>query len=103
MESFMEPGEELAAKQAAQYTNRQEEARPTCAPLPVFGQASRGHDAVHVRMMDECLTPGVEDGEESEFGTQMFRIQGDLLQRTGRGTQQQIIEKGRILKSERSE
>jgi hypothetical protein len=43
-------------------------------------------------MMDEGLAPGVEDGKESEAGSEVARVGGDLLKRPGRGTQQEIVD-----------
>ena len=39
------------------------------------------HDAVHVRMADQGLSPRVEDAEETDLGAEMARIGGDLEQR----------------------
>jgi hypothetical protein len=74
---------ELAPKQPAQHANRQEEPGPARVPTPVLGQTSSRHDAVDVRMMDECLAPGMEDSEEAETGAEMLRVVGDLLKRLG--------------------
>jgi hypothetical protein len=35
-------------------------------------------------MVNECLAPGVKDGEEPEAGTEVARVLGDLLKRLGR-------------------
>ena len=32
---------------------------------------------MHMGMMQESLSPGVENGEEADLGTQMLRIRGD--------------------------
>jgi hypothetical protein len=42
-------------------------------------------------MMNQLLAPGVEDGEETQLGAQMFRIGGDGAERRGRGLEQQIV------------
>ena len=54
-------------------------------------------------MMDERLTPGMEDGEEPEPGTEMFRVQGDLLKRRGHRAHQEVVQDPLVLKHERRE
>jgi hypothetical protein len=64
-EGVAETGDELAPEQPTQYANRQEEPRSARVPAPVLGQTSSRYNAVDVRMMDKCLTPGMEDREEA--------------------------------------
>jgi hypothetical protein len=45
--------------------------------MAIGREAAAGHDAVKVGMVEQVLTPGVEDGEESDARTQMLRIGGD--------------------------
>lgn len=52
-------------------------------------------------MVDERLTPGVEDGEEAEACTEVSGVLGDLLKRLGNGTEQQIVDDPRVLERER--
>ena len=57
-ERFMELGQELAAEEPAQHADGQEKAgtaRTPCASI--FGQSTRRHHTVDVRMMDERLAP----------------------------------------------
>ncbi len=59
-ERFMEPGQELAAEEPAQHADGQEEAGPTRTPrASIFGQSTRRHHTVYVRVMDERLAPGM--------------------------------------------
>ena len=58
---------------------------------------------MYVWMMDERLTPGMEDGEEAEPGTEMFRVQGDLLKRLSNRAHQEIVKDLLVLKHERRE
>ena len=103
-ERLTESGQELAAEQPAQHAHRQEEAGPARSPrASVLAQSTRRHHTVHVRMVDERLAPGMQDGEESEAGTEMLRVVGDLLKRTGRAAEQEIVDEARVLKRERRE
>jgi hypothetical protein len=98
----METGQELATEQPAQHADRQEEAGAACPPrASVLAQTTGRYDAVDVGMMDERLAPGMEDGKEPEPGTEMLRVLGDLLERTSRGAEQEIVDDGRVLKRER--
>ncbi len=54
-------------------------------PRMVQCQTAGGNDTMNVRMMLEFLVPGVQDAEESDLGTEVLRIAGDLDQRLGTG------------------
>ena len=83
-ERFMEPGHELAAEQPAQHADGQEEAGPAGPPrASVLAQSTGRHHTVYVRMVDERLAPGMEDGEAPEPGAELPRVRGDPLKRTG--------------------
>lgn len=104
LEGMLQLGQELAPEESAEHTDGKEEARSTGLPgVPVVGEAPCGDDAVHVGMVDEGLAPGVEDGEEAEAGAEVTGIGGDLLERAGGTAQEEIIEDGRILESQRRE
>jgi len=47
-----------------------------------------GYHAMDMGMMLEPLIPGVQDAEESYFGTKMLRVAGDLAERFGTGPEQ---------------
>ena len=65
-------------EQAREYQYRQEEAFPTGHPLrPVGRQPATGHDAVHVGMMGQRRTPGVQDQRRTDLRAQMLRVGGD--------------------------
>jgi hypothetical protein len=84
-ERVFEPCYELAAEEAAEHAHREEEARSAGLPsASIVGQASCWDHTVHVRMVNECLAPGVEDGEEPEAGAEVAWVLGDLLKRLGR-------------------
>jgi len=55
---------------------------------------------VDVGMMNEGLAPGVEDGEEAEASAEVARVGGDVLERPGRGAQQEVIDDPGVLQRE---
>src|SRR6202008_5203600 len=64
-------GEEDSTEQPRQHAHRQEEARAAPYPaLAVGAQPAARHDTVQVRVMEQVLTPGVEDGDEADLGTE---------------------------------
>ena len=46
-----------------------------------------------MRVLEQCLAPGVEDGEEAELCAEMLGIGGDGLQGFGRGVEQDVVER----------
>ena len=42
-------------------------------------------------VVEQMLSPGVEDGKESDFCTQALRIGGDDTQRLGCGTEKNVV------------
>jgi transcription elongation factor len=69
-----ESGEELVAEHGAQCRNRQQEQRVAGRdPSPVVGrQSTVGDDAVEVIMAEQVLAPGVQNGVESDLGSEPF-------------------------------
>ena len=67
--------EEEAAEEFGQNMNAEEEVPAAGDPtLAVWAGAAAGNDAVDVRMMQQVLTPGVQDREEADVGTQVFGV-----------------------------
>src|SRR5664279_1169619 len=58
---------------------------------------------MHMRMMQESLPPGMENGEEPDLGTQVLRIGGDLQEGLGHGPEQQAINQGLVLQGQGSQ
>ena len=72
-------GEELAAEDAAEHLDRQQEAGTRRYPACMIRrQSAAGNDAVDVRMRSEGLSPGVQDGQEAKLGAEMLRIGSDI-------------------------
>src|SRR6202165_181466 len=80
----LQTGDELAAKDAAEYLYRQEEWIARMNPVLVIKrQTTRRDHAMNVRMMLKILSPGVEHAQEADFRSEMFGISSDLQQSRG--------------------
>ena len=89
---------ELAAEDAAQCVNRQEEAARGIDPSgAVESQAAGGNDVVNMGMMLEVLSPGMEHAEESDVGSQVLGIASQFEHRRGAGAVEQIVEQPLVL------
>ena len=51
--------------------------------------------------MQQLLSPGVQDGDETDLGAQVFGIGGDGAQSLGAGVEEKIVEGGFVLKGDR--
>ena len=51
-------------------------------------------------MMQQLLSPGMQDGDEADLGAQVFGIGGDGAQGLGAGVEEQIIEQRLILEGD---
>src|SRR5580658_1575962 len=95
-------GDELAAEDPAEHLDGQEEVRgrryPACM---IRRQSATGNDAVDVRMWNEGLSPGVQDGEQASLSAEMLRIGCDFQQRGGACFEQQSEEPPLVLPHER--
>ena len=50
-----------------------------------------------MRVMDERLTPGVEDGEEADLGAEVPGVGGDGAERLGDGAEEETVDDGLVL------
>ena len=50
-----------------------------------------------MRMMDQRLAPGVEDGEEADLGAEMARVGGYRPERVGDGPEEETVDDGLVL------
>ena len=100
-ESLLDPGDELATKDAAQDFYRQEEGITWVHPALVIGRETAGGDhAVDVRVMLEILSPGVEHTEETDLCTKVLWIGCDLQQGGGAGAEQEVVNDVLVLESQ---
>lgn len=97
-------GEPFAAEDPTEHADGQEEAATTVDPAgAVERESTGGHETVQVRMVQQRLSPGVEEGEEADAGAEMARIRGHLEERLCGRAKQQAIQDAGILKRERRE
>ena len=81
---------ELAAKDPAQDSDGQKESRRRSdPPLPVWGQTAARHDTVNVWMPLQGLSPGVQDAQEADLGSEMLGIGRDFEQRFRAGLEEE--------------
>ncbi len=99
IEALFERFEKQTAEQAREHPHGKEEARPARDPaLAIRGQAAAGNDAMHMRMMQQVLSPGAEHGEEADLRSQMLRIARDAEQRFGSGAEENAVEHRGVIK-----
>ena len=60
-------------------------------------ESAARYDHVHVGMMGQRRTPGMEDGEDADAGAEMFGIGRDRQHRLRRGFEQQIVDHRLVL------
>ncbi len=60
-------------------------------------EAATGNDTMDVGMEHQGLSPGVEDGKETDLGTEPFRVGRNFNQGVGHGTKQQVVECDRVV------
>lgn len=74
-------GDELAAEDAAEHADGQEEGTPGGDPSCAIRSETAGrNDAVDMRMKLKALIPAVQHAEETDLGTKMPRIASDFEQ-----------------------
>ena len=96
--------EKQAAEEARQHTHTEKEAGAAVDPTGMIGpQAATGHYAMDVRMVRQGLPPGMKNGEEPDFGAEVFWVQGYGLESGRSGVEQKFVEHGLILQRQRIE
>jgi hypothetical protein len=100
LEELLESGGELAAEDATQRGDGQEESSRGGDPSGTVGgkTASRNHE-MDVRMMVKVLSPSVEHAKKPDVRTQMLRVAGKFKQRRCTGSEQQIVKQSLVLQS----
>ena len=86
--------DKLPAKDPTEDLHGEEEARVfRMNPALVIGCKAAGrHDAVHVRMADQGLPPGVEDAQDADLGAEVARVGGDLAERRRTGLEEPRVQ-----------
>src|SRR5271169_863208 len=97
-------GDKLAAEDTAEHFDGKEEGAARGDPAGVIGsETAGGQHAVDMGMMLQSLVPGMEHAEETDLGSQVAWIAGDLQQSCSTGVKQQVIDQLFILQCERSQ
>ena len=63
-------------------------------------EPARGNDTVNVGMQEQVLSPGVQDGDDADLGSEVLRIGCDFQQSLRAGGEQQIVKQARVLQSQ---
>src|SRR5215469_8788404 len=93
VKSVLESADELAAKDFAQHFLGKEVVFSCVDPTAVIGrEAAGGHDTMNVRVNIELLAPSVQDTEETDLRTEVFRVTSDFEKGFCTGTEQEIVE-----------
>ena len=94
--------EKLAAKDAAEDLDGEEEGIFRMNPVRVaWIEAAGGKDAVEMRMQPEVLSPGVQNAEEADLGSEVPGVGGNLEHGLSAGAKEQIVEQPWIALTER--
>ena len=94
-------GDELAAEDAAEHADGQEEGAPGGDPAGVIRrETAGGNDAVDMRMKLQALIPAMEHAEEADLGSEMPRIAGDFKQGLSAGVKEQVVDEPLVLQGE---
>src|SRR6266851_20285 len=84
IERRLEAGQEKPAIEPRQHLHRQKEPRLAADPAgPVGRGPATRHEAVHMGMMMQVLSPGVQDRHQPDLGAEVLGIGGDDAQRLG--------------------
>ena len=85
LKELLKSGCELAAEDAADCTDRQEESVGRSDPSGAIGsKTASGNDVMYVGMMLKVLSPSVQHAKKPDVRTQMFRVAGEFEQRRER-------------------
>ena len=101
VEGGLQPGDKLAAKDATECLDREEERVAGSDPAQVVGsEASCGSHTVDMGMKLEALFPTIEHAEEADLRTQVAGIASELQQGCSTCLKQQVVNHVLVLKRE---
>ncbi len=69
----------------------------------IGGQAARRNHAVNMGMVQQVLSPGVEDAEEANLRAQVLGVGRDFEERRSAGMEEQTVKDALVLIGERSQ
>ncbi len=103
-EELLESGGELAAEDAAECADGQEEAVRGSDPSGAIGsKAASRNDVMDVGMMMKVLSPGMEHAKKPDLCSQMLRVAREFQERGGAGAEQKIVKQSLVLQRESRE
>ena len=77
--------------------------RDAC-PTPAVGTQTAARDhTMQMRVMQQILAPGMQDGDEADLGAQVLRVGGDGAQGLGGGMEQDVVDDRLVLVRDRSD
>ena len=98
LEELLKSGCELAAEDAAECTDGQEESVGRSDPSGAIGsKAASGNDVMYVGMMLKVLAPGMKHAKKPNIYSQMLRVAGQFEQCRCTGSEQQIVKQPLVL------
>ncbi len=104
MKGGLESGDKLAAEDTAEHFDGKKEGAARGDPAGVIrSETAGGQHAVDMGMMLQSLVPGMEHAEETDLGSKVAWIAGDLQQGFGAGVKQQVVDQPFILQCQRSQ
>jgi hypothetical protein len=96
-----QPAQEQAPEQLAEHTNRQQECRSRSDPaLIIKGDAAAWHDHVHMRVVGERRSPGVQHGGDADPRAEVLGVGRDPQHGLGRRLEQQVVDDGLVLEGD---
>ncbi len=94
--------EKLAAKDAAEDLDGEEEGIFRMNPAGVaWIETAGGNDAVEMRMQSQVLSPGVQNAEEADLGSEVLGVGRNFEHGLSAGAEEQIVEQPWIALTER--
>ena len=101
LESLLERVDELATKDLRQHFLREEVGISGANPAGVIGgQSAGGSDTMNMGMKSELLTPGMQDTEEADFCTEVFRVAGHFEKGFRTSAKQKIVDELLVLQDQ---
>ena len=98
LEGVLQRREKNPTEVAREHPDRQEESGSAGNPAAAVAREPPTRDhAVQMRMMDERLAPGVEDGEEADLGAQVAGVGGYGAECLGDGPEEEPVDGGLVL------
>src|SRR3984957_20358907 len=94
--------EKLAAEDAAEDLDREEEGIFRMNPARVaWIETARGNDAVEMRMQSQVLSPGVQNAEEADLGSEVLGVGRNFEHGLSAGAGEEIVERAGVVVTER--